>query len=144
MMQYVECLHKIHNQSVAICRQIICVDNFCHNIIYHHPTSVYFFVNTVTISSMKLVWKYGRLSSIPFLKSSIPFHSASSMFHTEISVPFHFIFHSIPYHALSIIYPPLARKRRGAFIFGRIFLIRLGADRIPSFPIALFEATKQR
>ena len=26
-------------------------------------------------SSMKLVWKYGRLSSISFLKSSIPFHS---------------------------------------------------------------------
>ena len=41
------------------------------------------------------VWK---LSSIPFLKSSIPFHTilASSILHAEISVPFHFPFHSIP------------------------------------------------
>ena len=49
---------------------------------------------------MELVWKYGRLSSIPFL--NLPFHSilASTIFHTEIFVPLHFIFHSIPYHAL--------------------------------------------
>ena len=47
---------------------------------------------------MELVWKYGRLSSIPFLKSSIPFHSG--IFHIPYrnfrSIPF-----SIPYHALS-------------------------------------------
>ena len=26
MMQYVHCLHNVHNQSTAICRQIIWVD----------------------------------------------------------------------------------------------------------------------
>ena len=46
---------------------------------------------------MELVWKYGRLSSIPFLKSSIPFHSGN--FHIP-NRNFHSIFHSIPYHAL--------------------------------------------
>ena len=44
---------------------------------------------------MKLVWKYGRLSSISFLKSSIPFHSG--IFH----IPYR-NFHSIPYHALVV------------------------------------------
>ena len=39
---------------------------------------------------MKLVWKYGKLSSISFLKSSILFHSG--IFHTEIFV----IFYPIP------------------------------------------------
>ena len=38
---------------------------------------------------MKLVWKYGRLSFISFLKSSIPL--ATSIIHTKISVPFHSI-----------------------------------------------------
>ena len=51
---------------------------------------------------MEMIWKYGRLSSIPFLKSSIPFHSG--IFHISYrnyrSIPFHFPFHSIPYHAL--------------------------------------------
>ena len=48
---------------------------------------------------MELVWKYERLSSIPFLKSSIPFHSG--IFHIPYrnfrSIPF-----SIPYHALVV------------------------------------------
>ena len=47
---------------------------------------------------MELVWKYGRLSSISFLKSSIPFHSG--IFHIPYRnfrfIPFHFPFHSIP------------------------------------------------
>ena len=38
---------------------------------------------------MESVWKNGRLSSFPFLKSSIPIHFG--IFHTEISVPFHSI-----------------------------------------------------
>ena len=42
--------------------------------------------------------KYGRLSSIPFLKSSISFHS--DIFHVPYrnfrSIPFHFPFHFIP------------------------------------------------
>ena len=47
---------------------------------------------------MELVWKYGRLFFIPFLKSSILFHSGIfySIFHTEISISFHFPFQSIP------------------------------------------------
>ena len=38
---------------------------------------MYFSVNTMhkSSNSMELVWKYGRLSAIPFLKSSIPLHS---------------------------------------------------------------------
>ena len=52
---------------------------------------------------MELVWKYGRLSSIPFLKSSIPFHSG--IFHIPYrnfrSIPLHFPFHSIPCPALN-------------------------------------------
>ena len=95
MMQYVRCLRNINNQSTAICRQIIHVDieveYYCNNMIYHHPTSAaYVFLQMqCSKSSMELVWKYGRLSSIPFLKSSIPFYS--SIFHIEISVPFYFI-----------------------------------------------------
>ena len=44
---------------------------------------------------MELVWKYERLSSIPFLKSSIPFHSGI------IHIPYR-NFRSIPYHALVV------------------------------------------
>ena len=48
---------------------------------------------------MKLVWKYGRLSSISFLRSSIAFHSG--IFHIPYqnfrSIPFF-----IPYHALVV------------------------------------------
>ena len=46
--------------------------------------------------SVELVWKYGRLPSVSFLKSSIPFHSGT--FHIPFQnfpfIPFHF--HSIP------------------------------------------------
>ena len=59
---------------------------------------MYFSVTTCTKFRMELVWKYGRLSSIPFLKSSIPFHSG--IFHIPYqnlrSIPFHFPFNSIP------------------------------------------------
>ena len=41
-----------------------------------------------------LVWKYGRLSSIPFLKSSI---LSSSIFYTEISASVHLPFRSMPW-----------------------------------------------
>ena len=48
---------------------------------------------------MDLVWKYGRLCSIPFLKFSIPIHSG--IFHISYqnfrSIPFYF-----PYHALVV------------------------------------------
>ena len=53
MMQYVpHGLHKLRNQSTAICQQIICVnievEYFSDKIIYHYPPSVYiFFVNTM-------------------------------------------------------------------------------------------------
>ena len=46
MMQYVHCLHNLHNQSTAICKQIIRVnievEYFSENIIYFYPPSVYF------------------------------------------------------------------------------------------------------
>ena len=99
MMQYVHCLRNINYQSTAICRQIIRVDieveYFCDNIFYHHRTTVCIFLYMqCSKSSVELVRKYGRLSSIPFLKSSVPFHSG--IFH----IPhrnFHFIlFHFIP------------------------------------------------
>ena len=54
---------------------------------------MYFSVNTMHKSSLKLVWKYGRLSSLPFLKSSIPFHSG--IFH----IPYR-NFRSIPFHTM--------------------------------------------
>ena len=42
---------------------------------------------------MELVWKYGRLSSIPFSKFSIPFHSGIFYipYRNFRSIPFHFI-----------------------------------------------------
>ena len=60
---------------------------------------------------MELVWKYGRSSSTPFLKSSITFHQGyleqlhsmlgSSIFYTEIftsfDFPFRSFFHSVPF-----------------------------------------------
>ena len=107
LMQYVHCLRNINNQSTAIRRQIIPVDieveYFCDNIIYHHQTSVCIFLYIqCKKSGMKLVWKYGRLSFILFLKSSIPFHSG--IFHIPYrnfrSIPFYFLIHSIPYHTM--------------------------------------------
>ena len=99
-MHYVHCLCNVHNQSTALCLQILCVDieveYFCDNIIYHYSTSVCIFLwIQCTKSSMELVWKYGRLSSIPFLKSSIPF------WHLPYSIP-KFAFHSIfiPFHTM--------------------------------------------
>ena len=48
MMQYIHRLHNIHNQTIAISRQIIPVDikveYLCDNIICHYPTSVYIFL----------------------------------------------------------------------------------------------------
>ena len=47
-MKCVHCVRNKHNQSPAICRQIIRVDieeeYICDNIIYHHPTSVNVFL----------------------------------------------------------------------------------------------------
>ena len=97
-MQYVRCLRNINNQITAIRRQKIQVDikveYFCGNFIYHHPTSVCIFLQIqCTTSSIGLVWKYERLSSIQFLKSSIPFHSG--IFH----IPYQ-NFRSIPFHIM--------------------------------------------
>ena len=75
------------------------------NVIYHHPTSVcIFLLIQCTKSSMKLIWKYGRLSSNSFLKYSIPFYFG--VFHIPYRnfrfIPFHFSFHSMPW--LSILH----------------------------------------
>ena len=107
IMQYVHCLRNINNQSTVICRQIIRVDikveYIFDNNIYHHPTSVCIFLQIqCTKSSMELVWKYGRLSSIPFLKLSIPFHSG--ILHIPYrncrSIPF-----SIPFYSIDLPCP---------------------------------------
>ena len=99
-MEYVHFLRNINNQSTAICRQIIRVDieveYLGDNIIYY---CIFLQIIQFKKSSMELVWKYGRLSSIPFLKSSIPvlcgiFHRPYQNFR---SIPF-----SIPYHALVV------------------------------------------
>ena len=122
MIQYVHCLRNVHNQSTAIYRQIIRVDNeveyFCDNIIYHYPISVCIFLEIqCTKSSMELVWKYERLSFIPFLKFSIPFHSG--IFHIPYRnfrfIPFHFPFHSIPCPA-SYLSSQLGKWYSNAFI----------------------------
>ena len=61
---------------------------------YHYPKSVCIFLwIQCTKSSMELVWKCGRLSSIPFLKSSIPFHSGI------LHIPYR-NFRSIPFHTM--------------------------------------------
>ena len=102
-MHYAHCLCNVHNQSTAICRQMLCVDieveYFCDNIIYHYPISVCIFLS---IQCTNLVWNwYGSMEDcLPFHSWNLPFHSilASSIFHIEISVPFHSIFHFIPFH----------------------------------------------
>ena len=107
MTRYKQHLRNENTQPncTAVCRQTIPVDieveYFCNNIIRHYSTSVNIKKKCMK-SRMELAWKYGRLSSIPFLKSSIPFHSG--IFHIPYQnfrpIPFHSIFHSIPYHAL--------------------------------------------
>ena len=99
MMQYIHCLRKVHNQSNAICRQIICVDieveYFCDNIFYHNPHRYVF------CCTQNLAWNWYGMEVW-----KIVFHSILEIFH---SVPFwhlpysipKFRFHFIPYHALT-------------------------------------------
>ena len=51
MKQYLHCLRNVHNQSTAICRQIICADieveYFCDNILSLPDISMYFSANTM-------------------------------------------------------------------------------------------------
>ena len=51
MMQYVHCLRNVHNQSTAICRQLICADieveYFCDGILSLPDISMYVSVNTM-------------------------------------------------------------------------------------------------
>ena len=67
MMQYVHGLRNVHNQSTAICRQIICagikVEYFCDNILSLTDIGMCFSVNT-----MLEIW-YGRM------EDCLPFHS---------------------------------------------------------------------
>ena len=100
MMQYVRYMRNFHNQCTAICQQTICVntevEHLCDSIIYHYPTFVYFFCKYNARNRARN--GYGRMEDcLPFHSSNLPFYSilASSIFHTEISVPFHFPFHSI-------------------------------------------------
>ena len=97
MMQCLHSLHNVHNRIILlICLQMISCYTLPHTFSYRFR--IYFSVNTRAKSKMELVWKYGRLSSILFLKSSIPFHYG--IFHISYrsfrSITFHFPFHSIP------------------------------------------------
>ena len=103
MMQYVHCLRNINNQSTAICRQIIRLDiavkYFCDNITVFITTR-YRYVFFCKYNAQNLVWNwYGSMKDcLPFHSWNLSFHSilASFIFHTEVSVQFHFPFHSIP------------------------------------------------
>ena len=105
MMQCLHCLRNVHDRTTLfICRQMISSKTLSCIFSYHYPYIIFCkWQMPFRKSSMKLVWKYGRLPSIPFLKSSIPFHSG--IFHIPYrkfcSIPFS-IFHSIPFHALFI------------------------------------------
>ena len=71
MMQYVHCLRNVHNQSTAICRQIISVDieveYFCDNIIV---TTQHLYVFFCKYNARNLVWNwYGSM------EDCLPFHS---------------------------------------------------------------------
>ena len=108
MMQYVHCLRNVQNQSTAICRQIICVNievEYSVTILIITTRHRYGFF--CKYNAQNLVWNwYGSMEDcLPFHSWNLPFHSilASSIFHTEIFVPFHFPFHSIPYHALNAL-----------------------------------------
>ena len=98
MIQCVHCLGNNHNQSTAICPEIMRVDikveYFCDNIVYHYPTSV-LYMFFCKCNARNLVWNwYGSMEDcLPFLSWNLPFHSilASSIFHTEIPVPIHSI-----------------------------------------------------
>ena len=98
MVQCLHCLRNVHESydrlTLLICRQITSCETLPHVFSYHYPY-IFFY----KCHERNLAWNwYGRLPSIPFLKSSIPFHSilAPPIFHTAISVPFQSIFHSIP------------------------------------------------
>ena len=108
-MHYVHCLCNVHNQSTAICRQILCVDiEVEYSVTMLFITTRHRYVFFCKYNAQNLVWNwYGGLSSIPFLKSSIPFHSG--IFH----IPYR-NFCSIPYHAL-LITGPLFKHRRLLF-----------------------------
>ena len=71
MMQYAHCWRIVHNQSTAICRQIICVDieveYFCDNIIITTRHQYVFFCE---YNVQNLVWNwYGSM------EDCFPFHS---------------------------------------------------------------------
>ena len=91
----IHCLLTKHNQSTAICGQIIRedieVEYFCDNIIYYYPTSVNVFLQIYYGIGVE-VWKI-VFHSILEIFHSIPF------WHLPYSIP-KFPFHFIPYHAL--------------------------------------------
>ena len=74
---------------------------------------IYFSVNAMNKKySMELVWKYGRYSSIPFLKSSNPFHFG--ILPCSIPVP-KFPFHSF-FHTMSCYKPDAIKHETVKYI----------------------------
>ena len=67
---------------------------------------------------MRLVWKYGRLSSIPFLKSSIPFQYG--IFHTPYR-NFHSILSSILFNTKPACLERFALAKRSLYVLVGFF-----------------------
>ena len=94
MMQCLHCLRNAYNRiTLLICCKWLAAKRF-H--IYHYP---YIFFSRCHVRNLMWNW-YGSMEDrFPFYFWNLPFHFilASSIFHTEISLPFHFPFHSIPW-----------------------------------------------
>ena len=94
MMQCLLCLRNAYNRiTLLICCKWLAAKRF-H--IYHYP---YIFFSRCHVRNLVWNW-YGSMEDrLPFYFWNLPFHFilASSIFHTEISLPFHFPFHSIPW-----------------------------------------------
>ena len=71
MMQYIHCLRNVHNQSTAICQQIICkdieVEYFCDNTII---TTRHRYVFFCKYNAQNLVWNW-----CGSMEDCLPLHS---------------------------------------------------------------------
>ena len=67
---------------------------------------MYLFFYNCHVRNLVWNWYKSMEDCLPFHSWNLPFHFilASSIFHTKISIPFHFLFHSIPCPAACQIY----------------------------------------
>ena len=103
IMQYVHCLRNVHNQSTAICRQIVGYAqilklNTSATIFLSLPDiCMYFSVNTMHEIKYGIGMKIWKIAFHSILEFSIPFHSG--IFHFPYR-NFHSIFHSVPFYTM--------------------------------------------